>query len=150
GKSMPETNQQKPDHRLIFILLSGAFISFLSNTFLNVALPAIKNDIGVSTSAVQWVSTAYMLVSGIIIPTTAYFMQKFSARALFLAVTFVFSIGTAVYAFAAVFGVLIVGGMIQASGSPMLVPVLMHIMISTFPPTQRGRARGVFILVMFS
>ena len=30
---MPETNQQKPDYRLIFILLSGAFISFLSNTF---------------------------------------------------------------------------------------------------------------------
>ena len=72
---MSEITQKKPDYRLIIILLSGAFISFLSNTFLNVALPAIKSDFGISTSAVQWVSTSYMLVSGIIIPTTAYLMQ---------------------------------------------------------------------------
>lgn len=146
---MPETNQQKPDYRLIFILLSGAFISFLSNTFLNVALPAIKNDFGVSTSAVQWVSTAYMLVSGIIIPTTAYLMQKFSARALFLAAMFLFLIGTTVSGFSPMFGVLIVGRMIQASGSAMLMPLLMNIMISSFPPKQRGTAMGLFSLVMF-
>lgn len=146
---MSEISQQKPDYRLIIILLSGAFISFLSNTFLNVALPAIKNDFGVSTSAVQWVSTAYMLVSGIIIPTTAYLMQKFSARTLFLTAMSLFLLGTIVAGFSPTFIVLIIGRMIQASGSAMLMPLLMNIMISSFPPNKRGTAMGLFSLVMF-
>ncbi|MBF0754330.1 MULTISPECIES: MDR family MFS transporter [Jeotgalicoccus] len=146
---MSETSQKKPDYKLIIILLSGAFISFLSNTFLNVALPAIKNDFGISTSAVQWVSTSYMLVSGIIIPTTAYLMQKFSARTLFLTAMSLFLLGTIVAGFSPAFIVLILGRMIQASGSAMLMPLLMNIMISSFPPDKRGTAMGLFSLVMF-
>ena len=146
---MFESPQSKPDYRLIIILLSGAFISFLSNTFLNVALPAIKNDFGISTSAVQWVSTAYMLVSGIIIPTTAYLMQKFSARTLFLTAMMLFLAGTIISGFSPAFFVLIIGRMVQASGSAMLMPLLMNIMISSFPPHKRGTAMGLFSLVMF-
>lgn len=146
---MSETSQKQPDYKLIIILLSGAFISFLSNTFLNVALPAIKNDFGISTSAVQWVSTSYMLVSGIIIPTTAYLMQKFSARTLFLTAMSLFLLGTIVAGFSPAFIVLILGRMIQASGSAMLMPLLMNIMISSFPPDKRGTAMGLFSLVMF-
>lgn len=146
---MSEISQKKPDYKLIIILLSGAFISFLSNTFLNVALPAIKNDFGISTSAVQWVSTSYMLVSGIIIPTTAYLMQKFSARTLFLTAMSLFLVGTLVAGFSPTFIVLILGRMIQASGSAMLMPLLMNIMISSFPPNKRGTAMGLFSLVMF-
>ena len=146
---MSESPQSKPDYRLIIILLSGAFISFLSNTFLNVALPAIKNDFGISTSAVQWVSTAYMLVSGIIIPTTAYLMQKFSARTLFLTAMMLFLAGTIISGFSPAFFVLIIGRMVQASGSAMLMPLLMNIMISSFPPHKRGTAMGLFSLVMF-
>lgn len=146
---MSEITQKKPDYRLIIILLSGAFISFLSNTFLNVALPAIKSDFGISTSAVQWVSTSYMLVSGIIIPTTAYLMQKFSARTLFLTAMSLFLLGTIVAGFSPTFIVLILGRMIQASGSAMLMPLLMNIMISSFPPDKRGTAMGLFSLVMF-
>lgn len=146
---MSDITEKKPDYRLIIILLSGAFISFLSNTFLNVALPAIKEDFGVSTSAVQWVSTSYMLVSGIIIPTTAYLMQKFSARTLFLTAMSLFLAGTIVAGFSPTFIVLIIGRMIQASGSAMLMPLLMNIMISSFPPNKRGTAMGLFSLVMF-
>ena len=146
---MSESPQSKPDYRLIIILLSGAFISFLSNTFLNVALPAIKNDFGISTSAVQWISTAYMLVSGIIIPTTAYLMQKFSARTLFLTAMMLFLAGTIISGFSPAFFVLIIGRMVQASGSAMLMPLLMNIMISSFPPHKRGTAMGLFSLVMF-
>src|SRR5699024_6435408 len=121
----------------------------LSNTFLNVALPAIKNDFGISTSAVQWVSTSYMLVSGIIIPTTAYLMQKFSARTLFLTAMSLFLLGTIVAGLSPAFIVLILGRRIQASGSAMLMSLLMTILLSSFPPNKRGTAMGLFRLVMF-
>ncbi len=87
---METTERSAPDYRLIVILLSGAFVALLSNTFLNVALPSIKDDFGITTSTVQWVSTAYMLISGIVIPTTAFLMQRFSARNLFLAAMLLF------------------------------------------------------------
>lgn len=145
-----ETNiNNRPDYRLIVILLSGAFVALLSNTFLNVALPSIKNDFDISTSTVQWVSTAYMLVSGIVIPTTAFLMQRFSARKLFIAAMVLFLTGTLVAGFSPVFPVLLLGRMIQASGSAILMPLLMNVMITSFPPAQRGTAMGLFSLVMF-
>lgn len=146
---MESKNSIKPDYRLIFILLSGAFVALLSNTFLNVALPAIKDDFGITTSTVQWVSTAYMLVSGIVIPTTAFLMQRFSARKLFIAAMVLFLTGTLVAGLSPTFVVLILGRMIQASGSAILMPLLMNVMITSFPPAQRGTAMGLFSLVMF-
>lgn len=146
---MSSHNEQRPDYRLIIILLSGAFVAFLSNTFLNVALPSIKDEFGVTTSTVQWVTTAYMLVSGIVVPTTAFLMQKFSARKLFLTSILLFLLGTAVAGFSPTFTVLILGRMLQASGSAILMPLLMNVMITSFAPEKRGTAMGVFSLVMF-
>lgn len=146
---MSAQHEKKPDYKLIIILLSGAFVSFLSNTFLNVALPSIKDEFDVSTSTVQWVTTAYMLVSGVVVPTTAFLMQKFSARKLFLAALLLFLAGTIIAGFSPTFGILILGRMIQASGSAILMPLLMNVMITSFPPEKRGTAMGVFSLVMF-
>lgn len=146
---METTERSAPDYRLIVILLSGAFVALLSNTFLNVALPSIKDDFGITTSTVQWVSTAYMLISGIVIPTTAFLMQRFSARKLFLAAMLLFLSGTLIAGFSPAFPVLILGRMVQASGSAILMPLLMNVMITSFPPERRGTAMGLFSLVMF-
>ena len=144
-----EQTTEKPDYRLIIILISGAFIAFLSNTFLNVALPSIKNDFNISTGSVQWVSTSYMLVAGVIIPMTAYFMNRFSAKKIFLSAMGLFLIGTTIAGFSFAFPMLIVGRMIQATGASILMPLLMNTMIRSFPPEKRGTAMGLFSLVMF-
>ena len=144
-----EKPTEKPDYRLIIILISGAFIAFLSNTFLNVALPSIKNDFNISTGSVQWVSTSYMLVAGIIIPMTAYFMNRFSAKKIFLSAMGLFLIGTTISGLSFAFPMLIVGRMIQATGASILMPLLMNTMIRSFPPEKRGTAMGLFSLVMF-
>ncbi|CAM3418731.1 MDR family MFS transporter [Nosocomiicoccus ampullae] len=144
-----EKPTEKPDYRLIIILISGAFIAFLSNTFLNVALPSIKNDFNISTGSVQWVSTSYMLVAGIIIPMTAYFMNRFSAKKIFLSAMGLFLIGTTISGLSFAFPMLIAGRMIQATGASILMPLLMNTMIRSFPPEKRGTAMGLFSLVMF-
>lgn len=63
----------------------GAFIAFLNNTLLNVALPSIMKNLDVDTSTVQWLRTGFMLVNGIMIPITAFLFQKYTVRRLFLA-----------------------------------------------------------------
>ncbi|TDM12125.1 DHA2 family efflux MFS transporter permease subunit [Macrococcus lamae] len=141
--------EKKPDYQLIAVLMSGAFIAFLSNTFLNVALPSIMKDFNVTTATVQWVTTGYMLVNGIVIPTTAFLMQRFTARQLFLTAMLLFLMGTIIAGFSPIFTVLIIGRMVQAAGAAIMMPLLMNIMMTSFPPRQRGTAMGIFTLVLF-
>lgn len=138
-----------PDYKLIAILISGAFVSLLANTFLNVALPSIQHEFDVSTSTVQWVATGYMLTSGIVIPITAYLMTRFHTRTLFLTAMLFFLTGTLLAGTAPVFGVLLMGRMTQAIGSSILMPLLMNVIISNFPIERRGYALGLFSFVMF-
>jgi EmrB/QacA subfamily drug resistance transporter len=141
---------EKPPYGMLAILFVGAFIAFLNNTLLNVALPTIMDEFQVKPSAVQWLTTGYMLVNGILIPASAFFIQKFTNRRLFITAMSLFSLGTLVAVIAPTFGLLVVARMIQASGSAMMMPLLMNIMLVAFPVERRGSAMGLFGLVMFT
>ncbi|MBI0578963.1 DHA2 family efflux MFS transporter permease subunit [Neobacillus cucumis] len=137
----------RPPWGILAILMIGAFISMLNETLLNVALPSIMKDLNVSASTVQWLSTGYMLVNGVMIPATAFLIQKYTARRLFLTAMSLFLIGTILAGFATSFPVLLVARMIQASGSAIMMPLLMNVMLTSFPPEKRGAAMGLFGLV---
>ena len=141
---------EKPPYGMIAILFFGAFVALLNNTLLNIALPVIMNEFEVKPSAVQWLTTGYMLVNGIMIPASAFFVQKFTNRRLFLTAMVLFTIGTALAIFAPTFGILVAARMIQASGSAMMMPLLMNVMLVAFPIEKRGTAMGMFGLVMFT
>ncbi|MEZ7173738.1 DHA2 family efflux MFS transporter permease subunit [Sporosarcina sp. OR05] len=141
---------EKPPYGMIAILFFGAFVAILNNTLLNIALPSIMTEFSVKPSEVQWLTTGFMLVNGIMIPASAFFIQKFSNRRLFLTAMTLFTIGTALAIYAPNFGLLIVARMIQASGSAMMMPLLMNVMLVAFPIEKRGTAMGMFSLVMFT
>ncbi|MFP3361031.1 MFS transporter, partial [Planococcus sp. SIMBA_143] len=79
GKETP-----RPKYGILAILIVGAFIAFLNNTLLNIALPSIMADLQIETATVQWLTTGFMLVNGIMIPATAFLIEKYSVRRLFL------------------------------------------------------------------
>ncbi|WP_076757484.1 DHA2 family efflux MFS transporter permease subunit [Edaphobacillus lindanitolerans] len=135
---------------MVAILFLGAFVSFLNNTLLNVALPVIMEEFKVNPAQVQWLTTGYMLVNGILIPASAFFIQRFTNRNLFLTAMTLFTIGTLTAALAPSFGFLVAARMIQASGSAMMMPLLMNIMLVLFPIEKRGTAMGFFGLVMIT
>ncbi len=139
-----------PPYGIIAILMIGAFIAFLNNTLLNIALPSIMKDLKIETSTVQWLTTGFMLVNGILIPTSAYLIQKFSVRQLFLAAMGLFTIGTILAGFAHAFPLLLSGRLLQASGSAILMPLLMNVMLVSFPVEKRGAAMGVFGLILMA
>lgn len=141
---------KKPPYAMIAILFIGAFVAFLNNTLLNIALPTIMDEFSVKPSTVQWLTTGYMLVNGILIPASAFFVTKFTNRRLFIVAMSLFSLGTLLAIITPTFGLLIVARMIQASGSAMMMPLLMNIMLAAFPIEKRGTAMGVFGLVMFT
>jgi len=150
---MSETIQQlkKPPYFMIGILFFGAFVSFLNNSLMNVALPSIMVDLGIKDySIVQWLSTGYMLVGGILVPVSAFLLTKFTNRTLFITSMALFTVGTIVAAVSPNFGFLLAGRMIQAAGSAAMSPLLMNIMLISFPREKRGTAMGIFGLVMIT
>jgi EmrB/QacA subfamily drug resistance transporter len=138
----------RPPYGVIAILIFGAFIAFLNNTLLNIALPSIMKDLNIEAATVQWLTTGFMLVNGILIPTTAFLIQKFSVRNLFLAAMALFTMGSLVAGIAHIFPILLAGRMLQASASAILMPLLMNVMLTSFPIEKRGAAMGVFGLVL--
>lgn len=138
----------RPPYGIIAVLMIGAFIAFLNNTLLNIALPSIMNDLKIEPATVQWLATGFMLVNGILIPSTAFLIQKYSVRQIFLAAMLLFTAGTVLAGFAHVFPILLAGRMLQASGSAILMPLLMNVMLVSFPVEKRGAAMGVFGLIL--
>ncbi len=148
SQSVKET--PKPKYGILAILIVGAFIAFLNNTLLNIALPSIMADLQIETATVQWLTTGFMLVNGIMIPATAFLIEKYSVRRLFLVAIGLFTIGTVVAGMAEIFPVLLGGRMLQASGSAIMMPLLMNVMLVSFPIEKRGAAMGVFGLILMA
>ncbi|WP_140000036.1 DHA2 family efflux MFS transporter permease subunit [Paenibacillus paridis] len=124
-------------------MILGAFLATLNQTVMSVATPELMVDFNISAATAQWLTTGYMLVNGVLIPITAYLMQRFTTRELFQTSMFIFLAGTIVSALASSFPVLLTGRLIQAAGAGIIMPLLMTVILTLFPPNKRGAAMGM-------
>lgn len=141
-------NQKLNKKILLSVLLMGGFLSILNQTILTVALSSFRDIFDVSTTTVQWLSTGFMLVNGILIPITAFLMKRFSTRQLFISAMLFLLIGSFICAMAQSFPILLTGRMIQAGGAGIVMPLMMSVMMFIFPPDKRGSAMGLLGLAM--
>ncbi|WP_404450818.1 DHA2 family efflux MFS transporter permease subunit [Virgibacillus necropolis] len=135
---------------IIFVMVLGAFVAILNQTLMNVALPVMMVDLNIDANTAQWLTTVYMLVNGILIPITAFLMEKFSTRKLLLTAMSLFALGTLFCGTAPGFSMLIVGRVIQAAGAGIMMPLLSVVILSLFPIEKRGGAMGLIGLAMMS
>jgi len=136
---------------IVAVLIIGAFVAILNETLLNIAFPDLVHEFGIQLSTVQWLSTAYMLVIGVLVPVTALLQQWFTTRQMFLSALLLFLSGTVICGFAPVFEVMLVGRIVQALGTGLMLPVMMNTMLIIFPPEERGGAMGMIgLVIMFA
>ncbi len=128
---------------ILFIMILGAFLATLNQTVMTVAVPELMKDFDISAATAQWLTTGYMLVNGVLVPITAYLMRRFTTRELFQASMVIFLLGTVTSAFATGFPVLLTGRLIQAAGAGIIMPLLMTVILTLFPPEKRGAAMGM-------
>src|SRR5690606_16472913 len=95
-----------------------------------------------------WFTSAFMLTMAVVIPTTGFLLQRFTTRQIFLAAIVSFVLGTAICLVAPGFTVLLVGRVIQAIGTGIMMPLLMTTMMNVVPPRSRGRMMGRVGLVI--
>ena len=146
-----EENQNMSFAQVISILgviLMGSFVTILNQTLMSTALPSIMKEFSITATQGQWLTTAYMLINGIMVPITAYLVNRFTTRQLYLFSMIVFSIGTLVAATSSIYSVLIVGRMIQAIGAGIILPLQMIVVLYLFPIEKRGSAMGLIGLAM--
>ncbi|WP_233270130.1 DHA2 family efflux MFS transporter permease subunit [Heyndrickxia camelliae] len=129
-------------------MMLGAFVAILNQTLLNVAIPHIMNDLGVTANTVQWLSTGYMLTNGIFIPITAFLIARLGTRKLFLSAIFAFTIGSVICSISTGFSMLMIGRVVQAAGAGVIMPLLMTVFMTIFPPEKRGAAMGLMGVAM--
>ncbi|MGG5753685.1 MDR family MFS transporter [Zafaria sp. Z1313] len=132
----------------IGVLLVSSFVVILNETIMNVALPRLMDAFGVTADAVQWLATAFMLTMAVVIPTTGYLLQRFSMRTVFLMAMGLFSTGTLLAGLAPGFEVLLGARVIQASGTAIMMPLLMTTILNLVPPTRRGTMMGNVSIVI--
>ncbi|MGD8195523.1 MDR family MFS transporter [Herbiconiux sp. P18] len=144
-----ETTGVAPRDRLVInLLLVSAFVVILNETIMGVAIPHLVVDLGITEVAAQWLSTAFMLTMAVVIPITGFLLQRFNTRPVFITAMTLFSIGTLIAAAAPGFEVLLVGRVVQASGTAIMMPLLMTTVMTLVPPAVRGRTMGNISIVI--
>ncbi|MFF2632361.1 MDR family MFS transporter [Microbacterium sp. NPDC058021] len=128
--------------RVIWLLLAAAFVAILNETTMGVAIPHLIVDLGITAVAAQWLTTAFMLTMAVVIPITGFLLQRFTTRAVFITAMGLFSAGTAVALVAPGFPVLLAGRVIQASGTAIMMPLLITTLMTVVPAAHRGRMMG--------
>ncbi len=147
-KSLEEMGITKNIIMINAVMVFGGFITFLNGTLLTPAYPSIMRGLQIDATTVQWLTTGFMLVNGIMIPVTAYLLDRFTTRKLFFAAMGVFTVGTTFSALAPSFSVLLFGRLLQAAGAGVMMPMGQTITLLTLPKQYRGVGMGIIGLVM--
>lgn len=133
---------------LVAILLLGAFMAVLNQTLLLTATPHIMKEFHLTENTAQWVTTIFMLINGIMIPISAFLMESFTSRRLYLVSMVTFIVGTMISSVSLNFTMLMVGRIVQAIGAGIIFPLMMTIFMLIFPIERRGFAMGIAGLVI--
>lgn len=150
NSTLPLDANSQPYHRtwLVLTLLVGTFTTFITQTLLTTAFPTLMADFHISATAVQWLTTGFMLIMGIMIPVSAWLLTRINSKYLYLTAMLIFGLGTTLAYFAVNFQMLLIARMIQAMGVGISAPVFQTIMSSVYPPEKRGSAMGTAGIVI--
>ena len=133
---------------MLVIMIFGTFVTVLNQTVITPAQPSIMTEMGVDAATVQWLTTGFTLVNAIMIPVTAYLTDKHSIKALYIISMGIFAVGSLMAGIAPDFTVLLIGRLLQAAGAGILMPMVMTVLMLTFPVERRGSAMGIFGIVI--
>lgn len=145
---MGQIEQHYSKTSIAALLMAGSFIAILNQTLMITAIPPIMKEMHITANTGQWLTTVFMLVNGIMIPVTAFLIERFSTRQLFISAMSIFAFGTLVAGLAPNFGILLLGRIIQSSGAGILLPLMQTVFLLIFPIQKRGAAMGLVGLVI--
>lgn len=126
------------------VLIAGMFMSVLDTSIVNVAVSTIQTELGGSTEDVQWISTAYSLVLGVVVPASAWLGNRFGLGRVYTIALAAFALGSALCGFAWSLNSLIAFRIIQAIPGGLLPAVTLTMVYMIVPRQKIGAAMGMY------
>lgn len=145
-----DSTYKKVDLKLILAIVATGLMSFsgvVVETAMNVTFPTLMRQFQIGTSAVQWITTGYLLVLAVIIPASSFLKKRFTTKALFITADLLFIAGTILAAFTPDFTLLLMGRLIQGVGTGIALPLMFNIVLEQVPASKLGLMMGVASLI---
>jgi EmrB/QacA subfamily drug resistance transporter len=125
-------------------LCFALFMIMLDNTVVNVALPAIQKDLGISRSELEWTVAAYALTFASLLLTGGKLGDLLGRRKIFMLGVAVFTLSSLFCGLSSSAGELIAARAVQGVGAALMMPATLSIISATFAPRERGMAIGIW------
>jgi MFS transporter, DHA2 family, multidrug resistance protein len=122
----------------------GTVAPVLAATIVNVAFPALLREFGIGHDSLQWIATGFLAATTTTMLATAWLVDTFGQRKVFLATMAVFFVGSVFGALSWNAGSMIVARVLQGAAAGVMQPLSMIALFEVFPPEERGRAMGLF------
>ncbi len=125
-----------------------SFVGILVETSMNVTFPTLIKTMGVSLDTVQWLTTGYLLLTTIVMSTTAYVLKRFNPKPLFLFAALFCLLGGILCWIAPSFPVLLTGRLLQAIATGISIPLMFQLIFTNVPRSKLGTYTGMASVIV--
>jgi len=133
---------------ILQIINMGTLISTLDVGIVNVSLPVMAGEFGVSLGSIQWVASIYLLTMVALLPFLGKLSDRWDRRKMYSYGFLVFSIGSVCVALSGSLGGMLASRCLQGLGAAMIMANSQAMVRQLFPDRERGRALGMNAVVM--
>lgn len=146
--AVSENDNTERYKKIFWILMLGAMLIIFIQTAIRTALPTMLDDLAVSPAIGQWIVTGYALIKGIMVPISAFAMNKFRSSKLYLSILGLFGFGSLLAAIGGTFNFVLIGSILQGISAGIVFPLIQTTIFSSFPLRERGSAMGMMSVAM--
>ena len=128
---------------LIVFIIAAAILS-AAQSVVTTGISGIMADFNISSTTAQWIYSSFLLVLGVMIPLSAFFIRRFKVKTILLAALSLFLIGSLIAFIAPNIETLILARVIQAIGSGILLPITQIVLFKVVPEEKWQVYMGLF------
>jgi EmrB/QacA subfamily drug resistance transporter len=144
---LPDGGKEK-GYVLLMASLSAFFTPFMASS-INVALPSISDEFSLTAFMYGWVATSYLLAAAMLLVPFGRLADIHGRKRVFLMGIWIFTFSSILCAFAPSAETLIVFRVLQGTGSAMMFSTMTAIVVSVYPPNERGKAIGITTAMVY-
>jgi EmrB/QacA subfamily drug resistance transporter len=138
--------QLNPKVSVSIVFVVALFMSIMDTTIVNVALPSIARQLGVSPASLDAIVVGYMVSLAVVIPVSGWLGDRFGTKRIFLLALALFSVASALCGLSISYPMLVGCRVLQGMAGGAMTPVGTTILYRTFPPAERVQVARVLII----
>lgn len=133
----------------LIIAALNSFITPFMGSSINIALPAIEKDFHVDAVLLSWIATAYLLAVAVSLVPFGRLADIYGRKKIFTSGVLLFTISSFLCAVSFSTPMLIVFRIFQGVGNAMVFATGMAILVSVYPPQERGKVLGINVAAVY-